>query len=62
MTGAIGIVEGRLVLEDRIAAGRLIVEDGRIAAIHDFRYVPYIGQDAAIELHAPGARGTRDTA
>ena len=31
--GSIGIVEGRLVLEDRIAAGRLILEDGRIAAI-----------------------------
>jgi RNA polymerase sigma factor (sigma-70 family) len=28
----------------------LAVVDGQIAAIHDFRYVPYIGREAAIEL------------
>jgi RNA polymerase sigma factor (sigma-70 family) len=28
----------------------LAIADGRIAAIHDFRYVPYIGREAAIEL------------
>jgi len=28
----------------------LTVVDGRIVAIHDFRYVPYIGREAAIEL------------
>jgi hypothetical protein len=31
----------------------LAVVEGRIAAIHDFRYVPYIGREAAIELSRP---------
>ena len=31
----------------------LSVVEGRIAAIHDFRYVPYIGREAAIELPGP---------
>jgi RNA polymerase sigma factor (sigma-70 family) len=31
----------------------LTVVEGRVAAIHDFRYVPYIGREAAIEFHAP---------
>jgi RNA polymerase sigma factor (sigma-70 family) len=31
----------------------LTVVEGRVAAIHDFRYVPYIGQEAAIELRDP---------
>jgi hypothetical protein len=35
----------------------LAVVDGRIAAIHDFRYVPYIGQGAAIELSGSSALG-----
>jgi RNA polymerase sigma factor (sigma-70 family) len=28
----------------------LTITDGRVAAIHDFRYVPYIAKEAAIEL------------
>ena len=33
MSGATEQVRGRLVLEDRVAAGRIAIEDGRIAAI-----------------------------
>jgi len=28
----------------------LIITGGRIAQIHDLRYVPYVAQDAAIEV------------
>jgi RNA polymerase sigma-70 factor, ECF subfamily len=32
---------------------KLTVVEGRVAAIQDFRYVPYIGHEAAIELRDP---------
>ena len=32
-TGAANTVSGRLVLDDRVAAGRITIEDGRIAAV-----------------------------
>jgi N-acetylglucosamine-6-phosphate deacetylase len=33
VTGATELVRGRLVLDDRVAAGRIAIEDGRIAAV-----------------------------
>ena len=32
-TGSANTISGRLVLDDRVAAGRITIEDGRIAAI-----------------------------
>lgn len=41
MTRDLGVVEGRLVLEDKIVAGRITIEDDRIAAVEpDHRVTP----------------------
>jgi hypothetical protein len=53
-----GWLDGREVLavfrDPREARARYFIEltvvDDRIATIHDFRYVPYIGREAAIAL------------
>jgi RNA polymerase sigma-70 factor (ECF subfamily) len=53
-----GWLDGREVLavfrDPREARPRYFIEltvvDDRIATIHDFRYVPYIGREAAIAL------------
>ncbi|HEY2201114.1 MAG TPA: hypothetical protein VGH56_04445, partial [Solirubrobacteraceae bacterium] len=36
----------------------LTLADGLVCAIRDFRYVPYIAQEAAIELADPADRKT----
>ncbi|HZC32001.1 MAG TPA: hypothetical protein VE640_01795, partial [Candidatus Bathyarchaeia archaeon] len=55
------IVTGRLVLEDRIAAGHLVVEDGRIAAVElDDAATPEGGPFIApgfVDVHVHGWAG-----
>jgi len=60
MTDATNVVSGRLVLDDRVAAGRLTIEQGRIAAVElDSRAAsdePYIAP-GYVDIHVHGWGG-----
>lgn len=63
MTAQAVVVEGRLVLEDRVAAGRLRIEDGIIAEVelddgpgHSADALPYIAP-GYVDVHVHGGGG-----